>query len=484
MQLDWVQRYNGPDEDSGNALAVDDSGNVYVTGGVQAGASFICTTIKYNKFGDSLWVRNYQRQGNNFNVGYDIVTDDSGNVYIAAAVFILKYDKSGNLIWERYENAVFSKISIDSLNYIYASGLSAGLIVTVKYHPLGNRVWKSLGIGAREVNDLILDKLNNVLITTVSASSGTDYDFTTIKYSSQNGNLIWKRTYDGPSPSPSYDYSYGVATDNKCNVYVTGASMDVSSIFNCFTIKYDSSGNVIWTKRIYPPSNAYDIEVDELQNSYIASRSNGYNYTTKLDTNGNILWSRTYPTSNVFAINRSVIILDSINNVYATANIDTISNTSYGVLKYDSDGNLIFLVAYGYNPIGFNYLNDMAIDRKGSVYLTGESNYAYGTVKFSQIITNISGNGILPTGYKLEQNYPNPFNPKTVISYQLAVISDVRLKVYDVLGNEVATLVNEKKEIGSYTVEFDGSNLSSGVYFYRMEVNGNVIDTKRMILLK
>jgi hypothetical protein len=85
--------------------------------------------------------------------------------------------------------------------------------------------------------------------------------------------------------------------------------------------------------------------------------------------------------------------------------------------------------------------------------------------------------------YSLSQNYPNPFNPSTVISYQLPVISSVTLKVYDILGREVATLVNEEKPAGSYEVQFDASGLTSGIYFYQLNA-GQYSETKKMILLK
>jgi photosystem II stability/assembly factor-like uncharacterized protein len=78
---------------------------------------------------------------------------------------------------------------------------------------------------------------------------------------------------------------------------------------------------------------------------------------------------------------------------------------------------------------------------------------------------------ICPVGFNLDQNYPNPFNPTTVISYQLPVVSNVRLGVYDLLGREVAVLVNERKAPGSYEVKFDGAGLASGVYFYRLSVS-------------
>ena len=92
---------------------------------------------------------------------------------------------------------------------------------------------------------------------------------------------------------------------------------------------------------------------------------------------------------------------------------------------------------------------------------------------------------LLPKGFSLSQNYPNPFNPSTNITYNLADREFVTLKVYDLLGNEVAILVNEEKPAGSYNVPFsmDKLKLSSGTYFYRLQA-GNFIETKKMILLK
>jgi hypothetical protein len=94
-----------------------------------------------------------------------------------------------------------------------------------------------------------------------------------------------------------------------------------------------------------------------------------------------------------------------------------------------------------------------------------------------------SGNGIAEK-FELYQNYPNPFNPRTIINYELKFSGYVKIKVYDVLGNELSTLVNEGKTPGIHKVEFDGSNLASGVYFYNYEVDGRMIDRKRMMLLK
>ena len=88
-----------------------------------------------------------------------------------------------------------------------------------------------------------------------------------------------------------------------------------------------------------------------------------------------------------------------------------------------------------------------------------------------------------PSGFILSQNFPNPFNPKTTISYSIPQTNFVTIKVYDVLGKEVATLVNEVKSIGNYNVEFNASILTSGIYFYRMQA-GSFVETKKLILLK
>jgi len=103
-----------------------------------------------------------------------------------------------------------------------------------------------------------------------------------------------------------------------------------------------------------------------------------------------------------------------------------------------------------------------------------------GQFEYSNIIEVDAG---LPKQFALEQNYPNPFNPTTTISYQLPVASQVSLKVYDVLGREVMTLVNGRQDAGAYNFNFNASDLSSGVYFYRLQ-SGNFVQTKKMMLVK
>ncbi|MFZ1321640.1 MAG: T9SS type A sorting domain-containing protein [Ignavibacteria bacterium] len=140
---------------------------------------------------------------------------------------------------------------------------------------------------------------------------------------------------------------------------------------------------------------------------------------------------------------------------------------------------------------GINWINQLA---DGNVYnsitfVDNNTGWAVGTNgKISSTITGgitsvsaLSEN--LPDEFSLSQNYPNPFNPRTVINYDLRVTGNAKLVLYDVLGNEVAELVNEKQNAGSYSVEFDGSNYASGIYFYKLTV-GDFKETKRMMLIK
>ena len=90
---------------------------------------------------------------------------------------------------------------------------------------------------------------------------------------------------------------------------------------------------------------------------------------------------------------------------------------------------------------------------------------------------------IFPVAYLLEQNYPNPFNSSTTIQYSIPERSNVTIKVFDLLGREVAILVNEEKQAAVYNVNFNGGGLASGVYFYRIET-GNFVEVKKMILMK
>jgi hypothetical protein len=121
------------------------------------------------------------------------------------------------------------------------------------------------------------------------------------------------------------------------------------------------------------------------------------------------------------------------------------------------------------------------INGTGTLY--GGGTICGGIVVIEPITTNE-----LPDKFKLKQNYPNPFNPKTIIKFDIpskvkGEMSNVKLVVFDILGSEIETLVDEKLKSGTYEVDFDGANYTSGVYFYEISI-GNFRETRKMVLLK
>jgi len=107
---------------------------------------------------------------------------------------------------------------------------------------------------------------------------------------------------------------------------------------------------------------------------------------------------------------------------------------------------------------------------------------------YSKPVSIFNTSDKIPETFYLFQNYPNPFNPTTKISYSIPVSGNISIRIYDLTGKEVRTLVNEFKSTGCYDVEFDGSGIASGVYFYKLDAKGkdgnDFVMTKRMVLLK
>jgi len=150
---------------------------------------------------------------------------------------------------------------------------------------------------------------------------------------------------------------------------------------------------------------------------------------------------------------------------------------------YLSTGNAYFISNH-------QYLAHTELDMFKEVWLTqqgvvnGKDDVVEAAIEWINNSTSVSENSNeLVLNYHLSNNYPNPFNPSTTISYQIPKLSFVSLKVFDVLGNEVATLVNEEKPVGSYEIEFIGKGLTSGIYFYQLKA-GKFTQTKKMVILR
>ena len=165
--------------------------------------------------------------------------------------------------------------------------------------------------------------------------------------------------------------------------------------------------------------------------------------------------------------------------------ISEISNNSTDFGDIPAGGSVIPASAFQYYIVEIipNCPGDNDIWFNVDIYSEGNF-YWSDSLAFHIYVTAISDEkNSLPDKYALNQNYPNPFNPTTTINYQIPELSIVTIKVYDVLGNEILTLVNEEKPAAYYEIEFNALSLASGIYFYKLQA-GYFVETKKMILLR
>ncbi|HEY6438270.1 MAG TPA: T9SS type A sorting domain-containing protein, partial [Ignavibacteriaceae bacterium] len=168
--------------------------------------------------------------------------------------------------------------------------------------------------------------------------------------------------------------------------------------------------------------------------------------------------------------------------------IVTSNFTGANFTLYENDGSGVFI---NRNDLPSNLAGSCAVfhdrDNDGDMDMTGIDERQDLLILFTNSpVTEINSEENIPDEFILLQNYPNPFNPSTHFRFRIASASGggiVTLKIYDVLGNEITTLVNEEKPAGEYEIEFSGNELPSGIYFYTL-TSGNYSETKKMILMK
>ena len=193
----------------------------------------------------------------------------------------------------------------------------------------------------------------------------------------------------------------------------------------------------------------------------------GGNGTILKTTNGGINW-----------ISQSSGTMEALNSVYLTdSNTGWVVGGVGTIIKTTNGGINWFQQTSGTTTD----LNSVHFTDSNTGWAGGEGGTILHTTNGG--VTFIDNEPTQPTDFILSQNYPNPFNPSTVISYQLPVSSDVTINVYDILGNEIATLVDEYKPAGRYEAEFNASSLPSGVYFYQLKTS-EFVQTRKMILMK
>jgi hypothetical protein len=184
------------------------------------------------------------------------------------------------------------------------------------------------------------------------------------------------------------------------------------------------------------------------------------------------------------------ITTDASDNVYVTGySLETGFDFNAVTIKYNSSGIQQWKISFdGGNNENDDRANLIEIDGKGNVIIAGYTNQAghnedFMAVKYSQTVGVAQVSSHIPERFSLSQNYPNPFNPVTNIEFKIAESGFVSLKVFDLLGKEVASLVGSILTSGFYKYDFDASGLPSGVYFYQLSA-GDFTETRKMNVVK
>jgi uncharacterized delta-60 repeat protein len=453
----WIQRYNGTGnlEDAALGIAIDGSGNVFVTGrSVGSSSNFDYVTIKYNSSGVQQWVQRFNGSGNGNDVAYAIAVDASGNVYVTGSstgssnglnYVTVKYNASGvqqwisEYIW--FNNDIAYDIALGPDGSVYVTGASAGStaddddIYTVKYSSAGSYIWgnRYIGPGTNDdvANSIALDNNGNLYVSGYSVGIGTNIDYVLLRYSTSGGNPLTEKRYNGPGNG--IDQSLGSVVDGSGCVYLTGISVATNNDY-C-TIKYVplASAPVL----VSPANNSTGISCTPLLNWNDVV--NAETYTVQVSTNSGF-------TS--FRVNQSGL-----------------TTSQYQVTAGALQNNVLY------------YWRACAVNVAGTGPWSTVWTFRTALVGIQPFSSEI------PEAYELYANTPNPFNPTTDIRFDIPNAGLVTLKVFDIFGKETETIVNERLEPGKYKAVINGSNLSSGVYFYQL-VTDEFTSTKKMVLLK
>ncbi len=464
---------------------------------------FILSTIFCQSLSSQsiMWQRTYHVFPNDY--GYKILPAPDNCFYFAGYIdniissfsYVLKIDQQGDTLWSRrISGGLYSAtLSNDSCCVIANLGDSLSL---VKINSDGNILWnKTLPIG------FICDDIKRISDNGFILCGSSNQNAIALRIDSA-GNYIWHKIFGGGSTRGFYSVA-----DNFPNGLLFAGSNQKPDSTKIYVVKLDYNGNLIWEKN-YAANNNRNVgqRVCVLNNSYLVGGNTDVNiyktFLLKIDTAGNLLQTKIwtpYGTSKEFFDDMSII---NTNKIVISKRVDS-SSTLYTYAKaqlVDSNFNLlreqVYYPSYSYAIFSsilplpnrdivfagtFDYFSNWSSHRYDMYAIRTDSNL--NTAPFPPIgITNNNNN--LPKKFLLSQNFPNPFNPATKISYEVPKTSFIEIELYDLNGKLLMKLTSGTKNYGKYEIEFDGTEYSSGIYFYTMIANGELINAKKMILLK
>jgi len=462
---------------------------------------FLLNSILYSQAPDTMWTKSLGGVGDD--KGYFVQqTTDGGYIIVGTTswgndslnVLLIKTNDTGEPIWTKTfpKSRDYLKMCVQQTTdggYIIVGstdpiGIDSSDIRLIKTNTVGYTLWtKTFGGSGDDIGYAVQQTVDGgyiIIGSTESFGSGAWL----IKTDS-NGDTLWTKIFQG-----SVGLSVQQTSDE--GYIITGGTVTGSGDVDVWINKTDNNGISLWTKTFGGSVNDLGFCVQQTsEGGYIIAGLVGEfrALLLKTDANGNTLWSKNFGGS-FFDIAYSV--QQAADGGYIIVGHFYVFEPffNYDIFCYKTDGNGNTLWTGTYRGLDSDYGYSVQQTSDGGYIITGStysSEFASQNVWLIKIAPDITAiDEAYQTNinnYHLQQNYPNPFNPTTKINYQLPNMSLVILKVYDVLGKEIATLVNEEKPAGSYEVEFDATQLSSGIYFYKLQA-GEFVETKKMIYLK